>query len=201
MTTELILWRHGETDWNKETRFQGQTDVPLNALGHQQAAVAAEALVGLAPDIIYTSDLSRARATAEALGRRTGLVLHRDVRLREIDVGSWSGHTHAEVKAMFPEYQQLVDEHIDFRRSPEGETLRGVGVRVGEALLDLAARNDGRRVVVAGHGNGLRVGMGHVLGWDWAALGGLGVLGNAHWSVLRKRGPRWQMVAHNRSAV
>lgn len=201
MTTELILWRHGETDWNRETRFQGQADVPLNALGEQQAEGAAATLAALSPDVIYSSDLVRARRTAETLARIVDMPVHVDPRLREIDVGTWSGHTLTEIVQMFPDYQRLTDEHIDFRRSPEGETLGGVGFRVGEALLDLAGRHQGERLIIAGHGNGLRVGMGHILGWEWDALGGVAVMGNAHWAVVRKRGSRWRMVAYNRTVA
>ncbi|WP_028709500.1 histidine phosphatase family protein [Propionicicella superfundia] len=201
MTTELILWRHGETEWNRETRFQGQTDVPLNELGELQAKAAAVKLAQAKPEIIYSSDLGRARRTAEALAQRTGLPVEVDERLREIDVGSWAGRTMDEVKVMFPDYQRLVDEHVDFPRSPEGETLGQVGVRVGEALLDIAARHEGHRIVIAGHGNGLRVGMAHVVGWEWSVLGGLAVMGNANWAVMRKRGHRWRVISYNRSAA
>jgi probable phosphoglycerate mutase len=200
MTTELILWRHGETDSNRETRFQGHMDVPLNELGELQVSAAAVRLAQAKPDVIYSSDLGRAVATGEALARRTKLTVQIDPRLREIDVGSWEGRTLDEIKTIFPDYQRLVDEHIDFPRSPEGETLTQVGVRVGEALLDLAAQNLGRRIVVAGHGNGLRVGLAHVLGWEWSVIGGLAVMGNANWSVLRKRDKQWRLISYNRTA-
>lgn len=201
MTTELILWRHGETDWNRETRFQGQADVPLNDRGVQQARAAAQALASLRPDEIISSDLTRAYDTAHELAAQMGLDVQVDSRLREIDVGTWSGRTKAEVMELFPDYQRLSEHDIDFRRSSEGETLREVGVRVGEALIEMAQRRDGQRVIVAGHGNALRMGLGHLLGWGWNSLRGLGVMGNAHWTIVRRRGECWRLIAYNQAVL
>ena len=85
----IIFWRHGRTEWNAERRFQGQTDVPLDDLGRKQAAHAAQLLSGLEPDGIVSSDLSRARETAEALAVLTGLSVVTDERLRETYAGQW----------------------------------------------------------------------------------------------------------------
>lgn len=201
MSTELILWRHGETEWNRETRFQGQADVQLNALGEMQAKAAAIKLAAYEPQVIISSDLSRARKTAETLADRTGVKVAVDKRLREIDVGTWSGLTLDEVTAEFPDYRRLIHEHIDFPRSPTGETLTQVGVRIGEALLDIASQHRGKRVVVASHGNALRVGLAYVLGWSWETLGAMVVPGNAHWAVLHQRRDTWRLVAYNVGAA
>src|SRR5688572_16900664 len=95
--TRLIVWRHGNTDWNAQGRVQGQTDVPLNDLGRQQAVDAAELLVRLKPDVIVASDLRRAVDTAAALGALTGLSVRPDPRLRERFFGDWQGSTMVEV--------------------------------------------------------------------------------------------------------
>lgn len=95
--TRLILVRHGETDWNVEGRYQGHSDVPLNARGRAQAARLAEALRGSDIRAIYSSDLARARETAEALAHATRLAVQHDPRLREIDQGDWEGMLFLEI--------------------------------------------------------------------------------------------------------
>ncbi len=87
--TEIILCRHGQTDWNREGRWQGRTDVPLNERGHQQALELAEALREVPVAAIYSSTLDRAYQTALAIARVHDLRVHRDARLDEIDQGAW----------------------------------------------------------------------------------------------------------------
>ncbi|HEY5099343.1 MAG TPA: histidine phosphatase family protein, partial [Gaiellaceae bacterium] len=91
--TTLLLVRHGETDWNAERRWQGHADVPLNDRGREQARVLAEQLTGESIDAIYSSDLSRARDTADIVGVRLGVPVVVDADLREIDVGPIEGMT------------------------------------------------------------------------------------------------------------
>ena len=98
----LVVWRHGQTTYNVERRFQGQSDVPLNEVGLRQAAAAARHLAALRPAAIYSSDLSRASVTAEALARLTGLTVQLDKDLRERSGGSWEGLTEAEIREQFP---------------------------------------------------------------------------------------------------
>ena len=95
--TELIVVRHGETDWNRDGRYQGHADPPLNDAGREQARELARALADQPLDVAYTSDLRRAAETARIIvdGREVKLV--EDPGLREIDVGSWSGLTRAEI--------------------------------------------------------------------------------------------------------
>src|SRR5690349_7670986 len=102
MTTSVIVWRHGNTDRNAGNRVQGQTDVPLNELGRQQAVDAAELLVRLPPAAIVASDLSRAADTAAALAALTGLSVSYDERLRERSFGQWQGLTMAKVARTRP---------------------------------------------------------------------------------------------------
>ncbi|MGB3014153.1 MAG: histidine phosphatase family protein, partial [Candidatus Nanopelagicales bacterium] len=87
----LVLWRHGRTAWNLEHRFQGQTDVALDEVGVRQARAAAGLLMALRPQLIVSSDLSRARDTAQALADRTSLTVQTDPRLRETNGGRWEG--------------------------------------------------------------------------------------------------------------
>jgi alpha-ribazole phosphatase len=150
--TELILVRHGETDWNTQGRYQGQSDVPLNEAGRVQADRLAASLQGQAIAAIYSSDLRRARETAEALARSSGAPLHFDPRLREIDQGEWEG-------MLFDEIQRRYAESFQRRRRdplrvapPGGETVGQVRERVLEAVQDIRRRHPGGRVAIISHG-------------------------------------------------
>src|ERR1700685_4483152 len=98
----LVLWRHGQTAWNAERRFQGQSDIPLDETGLAQAERAARLLAGLHPDMIVCSDLIRATSTAAPLARLTGLDVTLDKDLRERHGGCWEGLTDAEIRARYP---------------------------------------------------------------------------------------------------
>src|SRR5690349_15996562 len=100
--TTLLLARHGETDWNREGRWQGWADPPLNELGRRQATRLAEQLRTIPFDAVYSSDLRRAHETAEILAAPHAVPIVVDPALREIDIGSWSGLTRAEIAARFP---------------------------------------------------------------------------------------------------
>ena len=192
----LIVWRHGNTDWNAGGRVQGQTDVPLNALGRQQALDASELLVKRKPDAIVSSDLRRAAETAAALAALTGLTIHQDERLRERYFGAWQGLTMAEVSQRFPEEHARWTAGAD----PGGdvESLDDLGKRVAEALLDAAALAPGGTVVVATHGAAARQGVGHLLGWPVEQLRTLRALQNCHWMELTHDDRRgWQLATYN----
>ena len=130
--TTLLLVRHGETDWNAGRRWQGHTDVPLNARGRAQAAALAEELAADPPSAIYTSDLSRARETAEIVGTQLGVPVILEPRLREIHVGSREGLTAEEVGD----------------REWDGEPHAEHGVRVLAAVRDVAAAHPNGRVLL-----------------------------------------------------
>jgi broad specificity phosphatase PhoE len=138
--TELLIARHGETDWNREQRWQGHADPPLNELGRAQADELAEALAGEELEAIYSSDLRRAFETAEIVGRRLGLPVTSDPDLREIDVGSWSGLTREQLEG----------------REWDGESKELHGRRVLEAVRRIAAQHPEGRVLVVTHGGSLR---------------------------------------------
>jgi probable phosphoglycerate mutase len=150
--TRLIAVRHGETAWNVQTRLQGQLDVPLNERGRVQARHAAAALLHEAPDALYSSDLGRARETAQALAALTGLPLHEDAGLRERHFGIWQGHTYAEVEAGWPELSELWRKRDPSFGPPEGETLQGFFERCVATLTRLAQAHPGQTVVLVAHG-------------------------------------------------
>ncbi|AGZ39835.1 histidine phosphatase family protein [Actinoplanes friuliensis] len=198
MTTRLIVWRHGNTDWNAGNRVQGQTDVPLNDLGRQQAVDAAELLVRMRPDALVSSDLRRAADTAAALAALTGLSVTHDERLRERSFGLWQGLTMAEVAETRPEEHARWAAGADVIGG-EVETLEDLGKRVADALQAAAdgVGPDGT-VIVATHGAAARSGVGHLLGWPREQLRTLRALQNCHWVELTHDTARgWQIATYN----
>jgi probable phosphoglycerate mutase len=191
----LVLWRHGQTVWNAERRFQGQSDIPLDKTGEAQAERAARLLAALRPDLIVSSDLSRASGTAAALSRLTGLEVTLDKDLRERSGGSWEGLTDTEIRTRYPV------EHASWT-PPDGEPSAVVAERVAGALHRAAeaVADPGMTTglaVVASHGAALRLGMSRLLGMPEELFGVLGPLSNCSWSVLGRRHGRWRLVEHN----
>jgi len=190
-----VLWRHGQTAWNAERRFQGQSDIPLDPTGQAQAERAARLLAGLHPDSIISSDLTRATTTAAPLGRLTGLSVLLDKDLRERHGGVWEGLTDAEIRERYPA------EHATWT-PPDGEPTVVVADRVAAALLRIATAvgddpQGGGLAVVVSHGAALRLGMSRLLGMPEEAFGALGPLSNCSWSVLGLRFGRWRLLEHN----
>lgn len=145
--TELYLVRHGETDWNRDRRIQGRTDVPLNEAGRAQARAVARILARRSWDAVLTSPLSRARETAEIIAG----VLELDAPevfdgAMERDYGAAEGMNFAELQAQYPGEQ----------RAPGAETRDEVAARVVPALLALAAERPGQSLLVVSHGGAIR---------------------------------------------
>jgi len=160
--TELLLVRHGETDWNRDQRFQGHADPPLNETGREQARTVANELAADRIDAIYTSDLARARETAELIAERAGVPFVLEPQLREVDVGEWQGLTRAELAQRFPEGMR--DWHERGHGWERGETYEQLTERVLAALERIVGRHPGERVVVVGHGGTIRAIRAHVEG-------------------------------------
>ncbi|GAA1431786.1 histidine phosphatase family protein [Microlunatus lacustris] len=201
--SRIIVWRHGRTPWNVENRFQGQADIGLDDVGRAQAARAARALAALQPTVLWSSDLSRARDTAEALVELTGLPVSTDRRLREIHVGSWEGLLGEDVERVDPEGSRRLRAGEDIRRSATGESPSEVGTRVAAALRELAdAAPDGSTVVAASHGLAGRVGVAELVGLPVEHHRLLGGLSNCAWvSVDRHRSGRyWRIEQYNVTA-
>ena len=182
--------------WNAERRFQGQSDSPLDETGRAQAERAARLLAALRPDLIVSSDLSRAARTAAPLARLTGLEVILDKDLRERHGGCWEGLTDTEIRERYP------DAHATWT-PPDGESATVVADRVAAALQRIVTAvaeqvtgRDGLAVVVS-HGAALRLGMSRVLGMPDELFGVLGPLSNCSWSVLGVRSGRWRLMEHN----
>jgi glucosyl-3-phosphoglycerate phosphatase len=207
----VLLWRHGRTAHNHARIWQGQTDTPLDDVGREQAARAAQVLAaGLDPltTRLVCSDLRRAADTAAALGRLVGLDPLPDKRLREVDAGEWEGLSRDDIVA-----RGMVDDLAAWRRGDDvrvgrtGERRSEVGRRGAAAILDHVGQVPRRgTLVVAAHGGVLRGATLALLGVDpdrWSLLSGLS---NCHWAeLLRETHDRgtpqervtWKLVSYN----
>ncbi|MFF1696084.1 histidine phosphatase family protein [Streptomyces sp. NPDC058257] len=193
----IILWRHGQTAWNLERRFQGSTDIELTDTGVSQARRAARLLASLKPDAIVASDLSRAAATAAELATLTGLEVTHDSGLQETYAGQWQGLTHDEIITRFG------DQYAAWKR---GESVRRGGGELETEVADRAAPivlrhaeklpEDGTLVVVS-HGGTIRTTIGRLLGLESHHWEGLGGLSNCCWSVLGQGARGWRLLEHN----
>jgi probable phosphoglycerate mutase len=201
----VLLLRHGRTDHNSSGRWQGQLDTQLDAVGLAQAESVAEVLAEVVarrraagePVRLATSDLSRARDTAAAIEQRTGVTARPDVRLREIDGGSWQGLTREQIVAAG------MAEDLDRWRRGEDVRVGGserrseAGARCAEAVAELAAAQDGGLLVVVAHGGALRGATLSLLGMPAGQWRVLGAMGNCHWVVLQPAEPTWALLAYN----
>lgn len=152
--TTLLLARHGETDWNRDNRFQGHADPPLNDAGRRQAAALAEKLAVERLAAIYSSPLRRAVESAEIVAARHGLQPQTVEALREVDVGSWQGLTRREIESRFPEQFR---RWLSYEQGWEdGETYAEMGARVVPALVELGTRHGSKRILALTHGGPIR---------------------------------------------
>jgi alpha-ribazole phosphatase len=150
--TKLILVRHGQTDWNREGRYQGQSDPPLNLTGRQQAQLLADKLADRPLDAIYSSDLRRATETAQIIAQRHGLPVRQDQRLREINQGEWEGLRVSEIITRYPQIW-AVGQHDPLQmRAPGGEAPAEVAERVWAAISDIARVHPAGAVLIVSHG-------------------------------------------------
>lgn len=192
MRRRLVILRHGRTEWNAERRYQGQADPPLDQVGRAQALQAAALVAEMAPDLLLSSDLQRARATAEKVASLTGLELQIDKRLRERHLGHWEGLTRDEVEARFP------DEFADWAAGRD-VTRRGGESRqqVADRAVDLVAGlPEVELVVLVSHGATAMCLTAALLGLPQTPSV-LGPLANCHWTELRDDGHGWNLRAHN----
>ncbi|MBL7496494.1 histidine phosphatase family protein [Frankia sp. CNm7] len=192
----LLLLRHGRTEWNDNGRFQGQADPPLDAVGRAQAALVGPVIQAMRPQLVVSSDLLRCRATAATLG----LPYRPDARLREIDLGAWSGLTSDEARRLFPEEDAAWRRGDDVRRGG-GETYAEVGARAGALFDEVAAAGPpagpDSLVVFVLHGGTARALIGRLLGLPPETWWHFGPLRNCHWSLLRAEHGRFRLAEHN----
>ena len=198
MNRRLIIMRHGQTDWNVENRFQGHTDIPLNAVGRAQVARAASILGTQDIDHIIASDLQRAFDTAAAVAAVKKLAVVADPQLRETHCGSWEGRTGPDIEATDGVNLARWFAGEDIPAGGDGERRSDVVARMINAIdAGLSQCATGRTLLVVTHGGAARGAIGALLGLatsDWVAIGGLA---NASWSIVEERNARWRLVEHN----
>ena len=192
----LILLRHGQTDWNVEFRMQGHTDIPLNPVGEFQAAAAAPSVVALGPEVIVSSDLGRAQATAGYVATLAGLPVSTDHRLRETNLGDWEGLTRDDLVERWPKLWDEWRGTTAHTHPPGGESRWEVAQRGSEVVTELDG-SEYRTALLVAHG-GLIVGLsGFLLQLPdllWSKLIGLN---NCHWVVLHRRNDGWSLHSYN----
>jgi len=205
LSRKVVFWRHGRTEWNAQRRFQGQTDIPLDEVGLEQASDAARLLVGVRPTRIISSDLSRAASTASALAELVNLDVRTFAGLRETNAGTWEGQTR----------EALIANHGDELaawaagsnlRPGGGETRTEVAQRVIDVINEeLTTINERETLVVVTHGGSARAAIAMMMELPpehWAALG---VLSNCAWSVLSEKdsefGPAWRLQEYNAKSL
>jgi 2,3-bisphosphoglycerate-dependent phosphoglycerate mutase len=187
MKTTLFLIRHGETDWNLQKRIQGHVDIPLNDTGLQQAKRVAERMRSEPITALYSSDLQRARHTAECIARHHGIEVQLDERLRERNYGLLEGLTREEIDQQFPNYQ--ASNHA----VPGQEPLESVRQRALKFLSHIASQHPGERVAVVSHGGWINAVL-HVLSKGRAGTG-VTRLGNTSITTLICHGESWEIVS------
>ncbi|MFF8501940.1 histidine phosphatase family protein [Streptomyces anulatus] len=193
----IVLWRHGQTAWNLERRFQGSTDIELTEAGVGQARRAARLLASLRPDAIVASDLRRAAATAAELSAVSGLTVAHDAALRETYAGAWQGLTHQEIVERFGDQYAAWKRGEPVRRGG-GELETEVADRAAPVVLEHAEKlPENGTLVVVSHGGTIRTTIGRLLGLEAHHWEGLGGLSNCCWSVLGEGARGWRLLEHN----
>lgn len=154
--TSILLIRHGETAWNAERRLQGHTDIALSEHGQRQARALADALAAEGLDLVVSSDLRRARDTAQAVASKLGIEVQVDPRLRERCYGAFEGMLYSQVARTYPaEWEAWQARDIDAlppAGEREAESFRQFYQRAHGAVLDWAARHPGQRIALVSHG-------------------------------------------------
>jgi probable phosphoglycerate mutase len=197
---DLILLRHGRTDWNAARRIQGQSDSQLDDLGHAQAEAVAPAIAALSPSVLWASDSDRARDTASYVAKACGLDPVYDGRLREYSFGDREGLHHHEFEAMDPSgYRSFMA--LDWDSVPGAEKHAEVAARTTEALAELVGLvpDDGVALAVS-HGAAIRTAVGALLGWPSEQTLSLRGMDNCGYAILRRPAAHapWRLHAYNR---
>ena len=213
LVTLVLLARHGETDDNARSVFQGQGGKGLNRLGRLQAARLGERLRRSPPAAIVTSDLERAVETARIVADACGAKIEIEPGLREVDVGAWTGKTHAEVEREYPEEWAAWESGSDIRRGG-GETYAELADRIDLAIGRILARFDppehrgveGRPLLLVSHGGSIRSWVAKILGLSFRGatpsspgLTALGGVANTSLTLVEARPSRSQSRSQSRS--
>ena len=194
--TEIILIRHGETEWNSQKRMQGHSNSDLSEVGRGQIQALGELMKNVSFDHIYSSDSLRTRQTAEAITQYSGHTLQFDQRIREKNLGVFEGLTSTEAKERHPEVYSLFKTAGANYVIDEGESTQQLLERALEFIEEIRLRHPQERVVMVTHGGVVRVLMKHALGLSIDAptrfiiknTGIFGLIWNENWLVTQMGG-------------
>jgi broad specificity phosphatase PhoE len=198
---DLILLRHGRTDWNAVRRIQGQSDSQLDELGHAQAEAVAPAIAALAPSVMWSSDSDRTRDTASYVARVCQLTPTYDARLREYSFGAREGLYHHEFQ-MTDADQYRAFLALDWDNVAGAEKHHQVAARMVAALTELVALVPADGVALAvSHGAAIRTAVASLLGWPEQLALSLRGMDNCGYAILRRPASeaRWRLHAYNRT--
>ena len=157
MATTLIFVRHGESEGNKSGRFNGNANFPLSDKGRAQAQKTAEYLDEFKIDKIYTSDLLRAKETAQIIAERQNIDITEDKLLREINGGDFEGELYDELHIKFPEEFHKWMNDLGNCQCPNGESIRGLLERFNNKVIEIVENNKNKTVLIATHAMPIRV--------------------------------------------
>jgi len=202
---QLVLWRHGRTSWNLEQRFQGQTDIPLDEVGEQQAKNAALLLQHLKPTYIVSSDLTRANKTGLELASLVKLEVPKDPDFRETAHGAWEGLTYPEIKDKFGDEYQQWSAGKDIKPGGNGESRTEVAERMVRGIFKhLENVPNHSTFIVATHGGAARLCAGKLMGLPSHTWISLGIISNCSWIVLSEpsnKDEAWRLVEYNAGSL
>ncbi len=156
----IYIIRHGETDWNREQRFQGQTDIPLNQTGKDQAQSIVSLMARLKIESVFSSNLSRAFETAQIATADLNLHIQKDARLRETNIGEAEGMTFDLLEEKFGadgigRWRSYEERDLDFKY-PKGESKREMMFRIREVILEIAQNSTQQHIAIFAHGMVMR---------------------------------------------
>jgi probable phosphoglycerate mutase len=163
---ELVLVRHGQTDYSRENRFCGTSDPPVNATGMRMAEAFGAAYATVQWTAIYASPRLRTQQTADALARRVGATVTTEAGLAEIAYGQWEGLRHDEVQAKWPEQYAYWAADVASRGTPGGETAFAVAARAAPVIEQVRSRHTDGRVLLVSHKATIRILVCALLGID-----------------------------------
>jgi broad specificity phosphatase PhoE len=189
---KVFLVRHGETDYNAKSIFQGYSPVPLSAHGRQQAALVAERLVSVRPQVLYSSDILRAQETAEIIGQRLGLPVQPCVGLREWNVGTWVGKPAEEYSA----HLQSLGAHPVTYVPDGGESQVQTQARIVAQMHAFAAQHSRDTILCVSHGKAIDLLARHLLGLDVMGESAYRII-NTSVTIVSFQNQAWEVVTLN----
>jgi probable phosphoglycerate mutase len=164
--TKLYLVRHGETEWNALSKVQGNMDTELNDMGIKQAEFVANRLAKENIDVLYTSSLKRAKATAQRIAAQTNIELKELHEFREIRLGPWEGLTLIEINEKYADHYKIYRENPTDFNMPGAETFLQVSERFCNAIHNIVAENMDKKIVIVSHGAAIKAAIISILGID-----------------------------------